>query len=121
MACAHSVHPFPPIGTLFAKIRRIYFIFRSAAAPGGTIRKTSVTFQETIAVIGVVLIVDVVVLLIWTIVSPLQWTRTVISEDQFGAPLESVGYCISDYWAIFAGVIASLHLVLMGTGKKQQT
>jgi hypothetical protein len=105
MACAHSVHPFPPIGTLFAKIRRIYFIFRSAAAPGGTIRKTSVTFQETIAVIGVVLIVDVVV----------------ISEDQFGAPLESVGYCISDYWAIFAGVIASLHLVLMGTGKKQQT
>ncbi|CAB9509307.1 unknown protein [Seminavis robusta] len=40
---------------LFAKIRRVYGIFKSAATPG-TARKISVTFQETIAVIGLVLL-----------------------------------------------------------------
>lgn len=99
-------------GSLFAKIRRVYKIFQSAATPGA-VRKTAVTFRETIFVIGVVLLVDVLVLVIWTAVSPLEWQRTVLSADQFGTPLESEGHCTSDQWMAFAGLIGMLHLILL--------
>lgn len=78
-------------------------------------RKNRVTFKETLSVIGFVLLVDVFILTVWTVVDPLEWQRTVIAADQFGAPLESEGFCRSDHWEIFAGVIAGLHLLLMGT------
>ena len=96
-------------GTLFAKIRRVYVIFKSAA----DMRRHAVTVQETLGVIGVVLLIDVIILIIWTVVDPLEWSRTVISADQFGDPLESEGFCSSEHWAVFAGVIAALHLLLL--------
>ena len=56
-------------------------------------RRNVVTFGETMSVIAASLFLDVVVLIVWTVVDPLEWTRVTISEDQFGEPLESVGYC----------------------------
>jgi len=102
-------------GTLFAKIRRVYKIFLNAANArgGGDTRNNIISVQETLAVIGAVLIVDIIILLVWTIVDPLQWERTVISADQFGEPLESQGMCVSDHWSAFGGAIAALHLILM--------
>ena len=76
-------------------------------------RRNIVTVQETVGVIGVVLLIDVTILIVWTVVDQLEWSRTVISADQFGAPLESEGFCSSEHWAIFAGVIAGLHLLLL--------
>lgn len=96
-------------GTLFAKIRRVYIIFKSAA----DMRRNVVTVRETVGVIGVVLLVDVAILIIWTVVDPLEWSRTVISADKFGEPLESEGFCSSEHWVIFAGLIAVLHLLLL--------
>lgn len=96
-------------GTLFAKIRRVYIIFKSAA----DMRRTIVTVRETLAVIGAVLMVDVTILIVWTIADPLEWQRNIISADQFGAPLESQGFCSSDHWAVFAGVITAMHLLLL--------
>lgn len=72
-----------------AKIRRVYLIFKSAV----DMRRHIVTFGETLSVIAASLVVDIVVLIVWTVVDPLAWTRVTISEDQFGEPLESVGYC----------------------------
>ena len=66
------------------------------------------------SVIGIVLSVDVSILTAWTVIDPLQWERTVVASDQFGAPLESTGGCISEHWEAFAGAIAALHLLLMG-------
>lgn len=77
-------------------------------------RKNSVTFRETLSFIGFVLAVDVFILTIWTVVDPLVWERTVLAADQFGAPLESEGFCRSDHWVAFAAVIATLHLTLLG-------
>ena len=54
-------------GTLFAKIRRVYIIFKSAMQ----MRRNIVTFQETLGVIGAVLSVDITVLIVWTLVDPL--------------------------------------------------
>jgi len=42
-------------------------------------------------VIGCVLLVDVTILIVWTVVDPLKWQRTIIAADQFGEPLESQG------------------------------
>ena len=97
-------------GTLFAKIRRVYVIFKSAA----DMRRNVVTWQETLSVMGAVLLVDVTILIVWTISDPLEWERTIISADQFGDPLVSEGHCTSEHWTAFGGAIAALHLILLG-------
>jgi len=96
-------------GTLFSKIRRIHLIFKSASA---CVRRTVKT-SETLKFIGVVLAIDVIPLLVWTIVDPLTWKRTVVQEDQFGYPLSSSGFCTSVYWAYYTGIILFLHFMVM--------
>jgi ABC-type amino acid transport substrate-binding protein len=100
-------------GTLFAKIRRVYVIFTSSR-DATRVRPGIISIQETVGVIGCVLAIDAAILMVWTIWDPLQWERDIIRTDQFDVPLESKGVCDSDYWIVFAGLIAILHLVLMG-------
>ncbi|CAB9519450.1 acid type B receptor subunit 2 [Seminavis robusta] len=107
-------------GTLFAKIRRVYVTFLQlskenvvvSSSPTG--RNSAVTWQETLLIIGMVLMVDVAILVAWTITDPLVWHREVIRSDQFGAPMESLGYCISDSWKAWGAAMGALHLSLLG-------
>jgi len=92
-------------GCLFAKIRRVYLIFKSAA----DFRRTKVTLGETFSLTAAVLFLDITILLIWTVVDPLKWERTVTSEDKFGEPLASEGICNCQYWEFWVGSIALLH------------
>ncbi|CAB9501374.1 acid type B receptor subunit 2 [Seminavis robusta] len=107
-------------GSLFAKILRVWLIFsqaahrKSAGASSSYNRRNPVTFKETLSVIGAVLIVDVAILVAWTLIDPLAWKRTVIRVDNFNSPLESHGFCTSDSWMIFASIIGTLHLLLLG-------
>ena len=96
-------------GTLFAKIRRTYILFQSAA----NMKRVAVTVPETLAVIGSILLVDCVVLVTWTVYDPLTWKRNVVSSDVFGHPMESIGQCTSEHWGPFAGTIAALHFCLL--------
>ena len=78
---------------------------------------------------------DVAVLVAWTVIDPLEWERVNVSVDKFGAPLESegksatglvlqlgqhsadqllAGYCTSESWKTFSGIIGTLHLCLLG-------
>jgi hypothetical protein len=98
-------------GTLFAKIRRVYLIFKSAAGPRQ--RSAPVTWQETLFLTGMVLLLDVVVLAIWTLVDPLTWIRIVLLTDKFGYSLESYGICDGS-WITFGSIIASYHVLLLG-------
>ncbi|CAB9499078.1 acid type B receptor subunit 1 [Seminavis robusta] len=107
-------------GTLFAKILRVYLIFTQAAehqkspqAIQSNTRRYYVTFHETLMVIGVVLLIDVAILVVWTVVDPLTWHRVIIREDQFGVPVESEGFCASDSWVVFGGIIGFFHLSLL--------
>jgi len=104
-------------GTLFAKILRVYHIFRQAAEQARyspyMSRHYFVTIQEIAAIIGIVLLIDVAILVTWNFVDPLTWERVIIREDQFGAPLESEGYCTSDSWVIFGGLIGAYHISLL--------
>ena len=97
-------------GSLFAKILRVYRLFKAAA----TMQRVTISANDTFKIIGGVLMVDVVLLTVWTIVDPLEWHRESLTEDKFGSPLSSEGFCVSDHWAIFAGLIAAFHLLLMG-------
>ena len=107
-------------GTLFAKIRRVYKIF-SAPPPssslsvrsGDTIRYQPVTLGETLLCIGVVLVLDMIILIAWTIIDPLVWKREVVQVDRFGDPIESEGRCTCDSWVIFASTLAALHFGLL--------
>ena len=97
-------------GTLFAKIRRVYILFTASV----DMRRVRISVVETISIIGGVLLLDVAVLTAWTIVDPLTWSRTILTTDQYGDPLSSEGHCTSDHWPVFAGIIACLHLGLLG-------
>eukprot|EP00526_Cylindrotheca_closterium_P007067 CAMPEP_0113624268 /NCGR_PEP_ID=MMETSP0017_2-20120614/12505_1 /TAXON_ID=2856 /ORGANISM="Cylindrotheca closterium" /LENGTH=717 /DNA_ID=CAMNT_0000534283 /DNA_START=181 /DNA_END=2334 /DNA_ORIENTATION=+ /assembly_acc=CAM_ASM_000147 len=92
-------------GCLFAKIRRVYLIFKSAA----DFRRSKVTFGETCSITAAVLLLDVTILMIWSIVDPLQWERTVTSIDKFGVPLSSEGICNCQHWEVWVGSISLLH------------
>ena len=76
--------------------------------------KSYISVQETLFVICGALVIDVILLVVWTIVDPLQWKRTVTSADQFGVALESEGRCISEHWTTFTTIIAVFHVCLMG-------
>ena len=97
---------------MFAKIRRVWILFRSAVQQGPRRRK-NVTVLETLAIVGVVLLLDVAILLGWTLADPLQWERHVIRQDVFGYTLESQGQCTSDSWMIFGSILATLHIGLI--------
>ena len=96
-------------GTLFAKIRRVYRLFKAAAH----MQRATVSVKETMLIVGGILLVDVAILTVWTLVDPLEWVRTVYIMDKYGNPLSSEGHCTSEYWGAFAGSIAVLHFLLM--------
>ncbi|CAJ1959348.1 unnamed protein product [Cylindrotheca closterium] len=104
-------------GTLFAKIRRVYEIFAQghqsvAIRNVDSNRRTSTSWQDTLSTIGKVLLLDVVILVLWTSVDPLYWKREIIRQDQFGFTLESQGYCVSEHWTLFLGALVALHIAL---------
>jgi len=96
-------------GALFAKIRRVSLLFSAAEQ----LQRTRVTTASTLTVLAVILLIDVTILIVWTVVSPQEWQRTVLIQDKYGEPLSSVGRCVSDHWAIFVGVIGAYHFLLL--------
>lgn len=99
-------------GTLFAKIYRVYGIFLRGRTSVASTRRSSVSFQDTLLTIGKVLLLDVVILGLWTGLDPLHWQRYVIQQDQFGFTLESQGVCTSEDWKLFLGALVALHVAL---------
>lgn len=96
-------------GSLYAKIRRVRIIFESAAR----MHRVSVGKKETLTIVGAILSLDVTILILWTILDPLEWTRVVLSADKFGSTLESEGYCTCNHWKAWAGTIIALHGCLL--------
>lgn len=104
-------------GTPFAKIRRVYLVFHKETGMRNTSRKTArssfetnykssqkdavaISFQETLLSIGAVTLIDATVLVAWTVADSLDWTRVVVLVNKNEQPLESQGYCTSDYWSV---------------------
>lgn len=110
-------------GTLFGKIRRVYKIFTQEYAAqyvsdsirsGSTSsRRDPLTVKDALFFVGSVLVIDIIILILWTTIDPLEWKRKVILEDKFGYPLSSEGYCTSSSWKIFSSIIGALHVGLL--------
>lgn len=76
-------------------------------------QRLTISVRETFLTIGAILVVDVAILMTWTLVDALQWQRTVLVADQFGNPLSSIGFCSSKLLLPFVGAIAALHFTLL--------
>ncbi|KAL7534384.1 hypothetical protein ACHAXR_005838 [Thalassiosira sp. AJA248-18] len=96
-------------GALYAKIFRVYMLFQAAAVT----RRITVTKLDTLKWVCLIMCVDIIICTVWTVVDPMEWTRSIVATDIFGEPLESVGYCTSSSWKIFASLIACWHLALL--------
>jgi len=99
-------------GTLFAKIKRVYRLFKASA----NAERVVVTKKQTFIDISVTTSVDVVICAVWTIFDPLQWIRVITLADQFEEPLESAGFCTSEHWTSFVYIIGVWHLLLLVGG-----
>ena len=85
-------------GTLFAKILRVYQLFKGES----NMKRIIITARFTFLNICAITSVDVIICLVWTVVDPMHWTRKVLSVDKFGTPMESQGYCTSDHWMVIS-------------------
>jgi hypothetical protein len=64
--------------------------------------------------LGVILLLDLAVLIPWTIIAPLEWTRTLRdSTDTFNRPVESYGSCTNEDALPFIIVILVLNVGLL--------
>jgi ABC-type branched-subunit amino acid transport system substrate-binding protein len=96
-------------GTLFAKIWRIHKIFAAAAK----LKRARVSIPETLQMIAGLLLLDAVILGVWTAQDPLTWKREVLTSDTAGYPLTSAGQCEADTSGTYLACIGALHALVM--------
>mmetsp|Transcript_35376 Transcript_35376/g.77559 ORF Transcript_35376/g.77559 Transcript_35376/m.77559 type:complete len:920 (-) Transcript_35376:49-2808(-) len=77
---------------LFSKLWRINRVMKNAKG----FKKVKVTPMD-VAIPGAVLLgCNLIVLIVWTIVSPFSWEIETLSTDEYGRPLVQIGNCKSD-------------------------
>ena len=95
---------------LFAKTNRINQLFDSAI----TFQRVQIESKDVVLPLVVLLTCNIVLLSVWAAVAPLEWSRTTLSEDQYGRPSSSIGRCTSDkVWAFLGPIIAINGLALI--------
>ncbi len=77
---------------LFAKIWRIKLVFGAAR---GFVRK-QVGVKDVASIMVAVIVLQAIVLIAWNIASPLVWQREVLTSDDNGYPIKSIGTCSSE-------------------------
>jgi gamma-aminobutyric acid type B receptor len=96
-------------GTLFSKIWRVHKIFSAASK----MQRAKVSIGDTLRMIMALLLIDVVILTIWTTSDPLKWTRTTLTSDVSGYPLSSAGQCESPSSGKYLAALGTLHALVM--------
>lgn len=94
---------------LFAKTWRINQLVDNAI----NFRRITVRPQDVMISLIVLLGSNVIILAVWTGVSPLQYERKVLGLDSYDRPSESVGTCVSDQWAPFLVPLIVINVVAL--------
>uniref|UniRef100_A0A7S2WBQ7 G-protein coupled receptors family 3 profile domain-containing protein n=1 Tax=Mucochytrium quahogii TaxID=96639 RepID=A0A7S2WBQ7_9STRA len=94
-------------GALLVKLWRIWKIFDNKKLA----RRTFSNKRACLVVAGIVL-VDIILLIVATIHSPLRFTRVVVQKDVFGNTLSSYGACVSSDFEKIAIVLVSYQIFL---------
>ena len=79
-------------GAMYAKIHRVYKVFKNSVR---MIRR-QVTINEVLRPVIGMIAANAIILILWTVLYPLHWTRITVSEDGYGYVLSSTGQCTSD-------------------------
>ena len=94
--------------SLFAKEWRINRILNN---PG--LKRMKVEAQDVVAPLVILLFLNILVLSLWTALSPLTWQRYFVGRvDKFGRELESLGTCTGssrDDWTPYLGVLLAIN------------
>ncbi len=93
-------------GALFAKIWRINKLMAGASA----FRRTRVSVRDVAGFVIGLLAVEILIMLTWQLVDPLQWKREVVTQGINGYPVKSVGSCTTvdgnvNYFVIVLAVV----------------
>jgi len=73
---------------LYTKTRRVNKIFLNPS-----FKRVVVTMMDVAKPMMAILGINALVLILMTVISPILWTVEVLSEDQFGRPTETRGFC----------------------------
>lgn len=90
---------------LFSKLYRINKLF--AGAKG--FKRVTITIKDVLAPFFVLITANIIVLITWTVVSPLRWTRTVLEYDDYDRPTSSIGQCSSENGAPFIWILVLIN------------
>ncbi|CAJ1961329.1 unnamed protein product [Cylindrotheca closterium] len=94
---------------LFAKIYRVRMIVASAVS----FRRTRVHVKDVMYIMVGILGGESIILLLWSLISPLTWEREVILGDEYGLTLISSGRCVSDYSLVFLLIFLGFNLFIL--------
>jgi gamma-aminobutyric acid type B receptor len=75
---------------LFSKTWRIHIVHTNARS----FRRVTTRARDVLLPFAILMAVNMIILVTWTIVAPLRWERVIVEEDMFGRPVESRGTCV---------------------------
>merc|ERR1711862_978986 len=73
---------------LYCKMRKLNKIFYN-----GAMRRTKVKERDVIWPMAVLFVINMILLIVWTSITPLTWQRSISSVDSFDRTLSSWGFC----------------------------
>jgi hypothetical protein len=75
---------------LFSKTWRINIVHANARK----FRRVTIRPKDVLLPFVILTVLNMVILITWTIVAPLRWERVIVEEDMFGQPVQSRGTCL---------------------------
>jgi len=90
---------------LFSKTWRVNRLFRHPE-----MRRVRISAMDVMSPLIVLMVLNVIVLVVWTTVSPLHWLREATAVDVFGRTIESRGYCTSDHFLPFVIILVAMDI-----------
>jgi len=91
---------------LFTKTYRINQIMKSAA----TFKRVKVTPRDVIKPMLMLLMLNTIVLTVWTVIDPLHRETVSVDKDTFFRDIETYGICSSDHAGIFLTILCIINL-----------
>eukprot|EP00986_Skeletonema_menzelii_P002990 scaffold863_cov215-Skeletonema_menzelii.AAC.11 len=99
-----------PVGVAFSALgSKIWRLNRLMKAASG-FKRITIKVKDVMVPFFTLLGINIVLLLVWTVVDPLRWVRTVTGRDSDGS-IESVGACVTNGSAVSKAMSSLLFIV----------
>ena len=93
---------------VIGKLIRIAVLFRTSFS----LKRYSYSIYRVLKFIGIGLVMETILVIIWISVAPLTFQRVILETDTFGNPVDSIGECVGGLASvIFVVIVFTLHAV----------